>query len=658
MVISYIRQTGRVVFLMDKINYFNFCSAILLIIMLISTFCRKMTRGKTNHIFIIVMSICLASSCFDCLAVWADNEDVRNLTLKTILHTGYMVFHNISTPVYILYIISLTDTWHKIYNNKAFQLILAVPIIVVLLLIVMNSFTGVVFYFDENYVYTRGKLMPILYIAAFIYFVFGISYLVRYRELFNKSRYVSLMAMFILMITAVIVQMILPFLLVEMLVNAIGLLFISMMVQRPEETIDVITGLRKYSAYADDMKRGFKNNKPVDVIMINISNFNSLSEILEYDGMNELLKTLADKLLKTKANADMYYLDKGRFRLVVDKRHSDETKDIAEDVNAIFKEDIIMKEMEINILAYVCILTCPDDINDFNTLMAFGKDFTERSAYTGNVIYAKEIIQKSRYDVLRNIDSVIENAIANNKFKIYYQPIYSVEKKCFTSAEALLRLIDDKYGFVSPEIFIPAAEKSGAIHRIGSYVLDEVCRFISGEDFKDLGLEYIEINLSVAQCMHNSLVDEVMRILNKYSVSVDKINLEITETAADNAQSTMTENINALSERGISFSLDDFGTGYSNIRRVASLPLKIVKLDKSFAITDDNNKMLIVLQNTVKMLKAMNMEIVVEGVETESLVKQFSEMKCEYIQGYYYSKPVPEKEFVEFIRKSNLVISA
>lgn len=643
---------------MDKINYFNFCSVILLIILLISTFCRKMTRGKTNHIFVTLMIVCLASACFDCLAVWADNEEVKNLVLKNILHTGYMIFHNVSTPIYILYLISLTDTWHKIYNNKAFQIILAAPIITALVMLVINSFTGVVFYFDENYVYTRGVLMPVLYVAAFVYLIFGITYLYRYRGLFNTSRYISLMVMFPLTIAAVLVQMFLPFLLVEMLVNAIGLLFVSMMVQRPEETIDIITGLRKYSAYADDMKRGFRNDKPVEVIMVNISNFNSLSEILEYDGMNELLQILADKILKTKVNADMYYLDKGRFRLVVDKRHSSETKKIAETVNEIFKEDIILKEMEINILAYVCILRCPDDINDFNTLIAFGKDFTERSAYTGNVISANEIIQKNRYDVLRNIDAVIENAIANNKFKIYYQPIYSVEKKCFTSAEALLRLIDDKYGFVSPEIFIPAAEKSGAIHRIGAYVMEDVCRFISSDDFKDLGLEYIEINLSVAQCMHSSLVGEVMRILNKYNVSADKINLEITETAADNAQNTMMENITALSERGISFSLDDFGTGYSNIRRVASLPLKIVKLDKSFAITDDNHKMLIVLQNTVKMLKAMNMEIVVEGVETESLVKQFSEMKCEYIQGYYYSKPIPEKEFIEFIKKANVVISA
>lgn len=113
------------------------------------------------------------------------------------------------------------------------------------------------------------------------------------------------------------------------------------------------------------------------------------------------------------------------------------------------------------------------------------------------------------------------------------------------------------------------------------------------------------------------------------------------------------ENLNILASSGIKFSLDDFGTGYSNIRRVASLPLSMVKLDKTFANIEEGPKMNIVLKNTIKMLKAMNMKIVVEEIETENLVNRFSDLKCEYIQGYYYSKPVPEKEFVEFI-KSNI----
>jgi EAL domain-containing protein (putative c-di-GMP-specific phosphodiesterase class I) len=250
------------------------------------------------------------------------------------------------------------------------------------------------------------------------------------------------------------------------------------------------------------------------------------------------------------------------------------------------------------------------------------------------------------------LDGIIESALAEHKFMVYYQPIYSVKEKRFNSAEALVRLYDDKYGFISPEIFIRAAERSGAIHKIGAFVLEEVCRFIASEEFQGLGLEYIEVNLSVVQCIQSGLAGEVMDTLRRYDVSPDKINLEITETAISYSQNILMENLDALTQAGIKFSLDDFGTGYSNVRRIASLPFHLIKLDKTFTDAEHNPKLLIVLKNTIRMIKDMNMEIVVEGIENRKLVEQFAALECEYIQGYYYSKPIPRDEFVTFVRNA------
>ena len=115
----------------------------------------------------------------------------------------------------------------------------------------------------------------------------------------------------------------------------------------------------------------------------------------------------------------------------------------------------------------------------------------------------------------------------------------------------------------------------------------------------------------------------------------------------------MAENFKKLAQAGLSFSLDDYGTGYSNIKRVIQLPLKIIKLDKSFADEKNNPKLWIVIKNTIKMLKDMNMEIVVEGVETSEGLDVFSELQCDFIQGYYFSKPIPKDEFVAFIANAN-----
>ena len=118
------------------------------------------------------------------------------------------------------------------------------------------------------------------------------------------------------------------------------------------------------------------------------------------------------------------------------------------------------------------------------------------------------------------------------------------------------------------------------------------------------------------------------------------------------AQDIVEENILKLSEEGIYFSLDDYGTGYSNISRIMSLPFHIIKLDKSLSDKVGEKKMNILLKNTIRMLKEIGMEIVVEGVETKETLQQFIKMECDYIQGYYFSKPLPEEDFLEFIRKS------
>ncbi|MDE6421733.1 MAG: EAL domain-containing protein, partial [Lachnospiraceae bacterium] len=309
--------------------------------------------------------------------------------------------------------------------------------------------------------------------------------------------------------------------------------------------------------------------------------------------------------------------------------------------------------LNISLAPFLILARCPEEIKDFKALMSFGLDFHMKNDYTGQVMSAGKIYDENQLDIQNNIDLIIEQALENESFQVYYQPIYSTKQGRITSAEALLRLFDPQRGFISPELLIHAAEKSGAIHRIGEFVFEKVCRFIASESFEKLGLDYIEVNLSVAQIMKADLADKLLAIMDKYHISADKINLEITESATAYEQKAMTENLEALAQAGLSFSLDDYGTGYSNIKRVIQLPLKIIKLDKSFVDEKNNPKMWIVIKNTVKMLKDMDMEVVVEGVETQEALDEFAGLQCDFIQGYFFSKPIPKKDFVTFIANAN-----
>lgn len=558
---------------MTKLIHLDIAALLILVIILISQFTRRMSKGTTNHFFIALVIMTILSGAADIWAVVLDNAGSLNLGLRTAAHTLYLLAYNTISPLFLMYVISLTSTWEKITSNKAAACALTLPYLGLIGLLVSNLFTHSIFTFVDG-VYTTMPLSFLPYTMARINILISIAYIIIYRRLFTARKLIALIMMLPVTVCILISKIIFTDTMVMVFGNTVGVVIIAVMIQRPEKLIDSFTGLCKHSAYAASL------------------------------------------------------------------------------INDALHQTVKIDKFDLNLIPYVCLAKCPEDIDNFQSLISFGTDFHEKLPYNGEVIHADGSTVKRMVSLLTGMDSIIERALANHGFHVYYQPIYSIEKKRFVSAEALLRLIDEKEGFISPEIFIPAAEKSGAIHKIGDYVLTEVFQFIASSEYKKLGLEYIEINLSVSQCMHHGLADSILESMSRYGVSSNQVNLEITESAASYDQSVMSENLERLSAAGLTFSLDDYGTGYSNMYRIAALPLKIVKLDKTF-VNNQNSKMWTILQNTVRMIKDLNMEIVVEGIETEEMVKKFSDLKCDFIQGYFFSKPIPQREFVEFIDRWN-----
>ena len=639
----------------ERIFYLDIAALVILVIALLSQLTRRMTKGTANHLFLILVSVTLLSCSLEIWADALDNLCVPDLMLRRFAHSVQMIVYNTTTPCFLLYVLSLTSVWYKLPRQKSMWITLAVPYIADISLLICNIFTGTVVDYPDG-VYTINPMAYVTYATAGFYIIIAMCYVLFYHKLFSFPKIVCLLFQIPLAGVAGVLIPMFPDICVTSFTGAVGILLIIAMIQRPEEIIDSATGLRKMSAYAEDMKKYFLTANQVSIIMVNISNYRTISSIIGYELKNELLMNVGRIMINTKKSiknyGEVYNIGEGCLRLTLNNCDSDHTQKAAEMINSELKKTFKINQYDINLIAYVCTAQCPEDIRDLKSLTTFGAEFSSKIPYNGEVLHASSASVKRSMTLLSEIDCIIDNAFANHGFHVYYQPIYSVENKRFESAEALLRLIDEKDGFISPEIFIPAAEKSGAIHKIGEFVLEEVCRFIGSDEFKKLGLSYIEVNLSVSQCMQHGLSEKILGIMKKYGVSPEQINLEITETAASFDQSVMTENLAELSSAGISFSLDDYGTGYSNMYRIAALPLKIVKLDKSF-VNNQTSKMWTILQNTVKMIKDLDMEIVVEGIETKDMVKKFSDLRCDYIQGYYYSKPVPQDEFVKFVSERN-----
>jgi len=647
-----------------RVIYFTLCAIINIAVLIIAIYARKFTQGSQNKFFLVIAWDAFLSAICDFICTYLQvyaGDFPHKSTILFVSTTLYFIFRNFTMVALCMYVSFLTNFIYvmqeKSLKGKFLSLLVVVPYILNVILIVANIWTGWIFTIDENSIYHRQKLLAFNYAVAFIYTVFGIAVLIAFHKTLSKSRIYAIAFMYFLSISSVLIQFFFPHLLVEMFATSIALFETMILVQRPEELTDSSTGMFNLSAFRKHGKNLFLNKNPASLIFIRITNGKTLLNALDYETYSEFLANINSFILlalkEQKAKGQLYHLQKGRFAILFKGEYTKRSSFFANHLLKTLPRTFKLKNITIETDYKICHTLYDNnsensDFNSFKELMVLAENFDKILKSGKDVITFKDAKSKEMLKQSVSIDSILMEAIRNNLFEMYYQPIYSVSEHRIISAEALIRLKYDGK-FVSPEFFIPAAERNGLIHQIGDFVLESVCQFIASDKFKETGLDYIELNLSVAQCMESGLADKIHNLTRRYGISSDKINLEITETAIDSSANTMLNNIQKLSSLGFAFSLDDYGTGYSNIKRVVTLPLKIIKFDKTFVNEVNNPQMQIVLKNNIEMMKEMKKEIVVEGIETNEMLKVFSDYHCDFIQGFYFSRPLPVNDFCSWV---------
>lgn len=273
----------------------------------------------------------------------------------------------------------------------------------------------------------------------------------------------------------------------------------------------------------------------------------------------------------------------------------------------------------------------------------------ERRLYEEDMIFLDENIIREAYKE-DDVEDMIMNSIRENRVEVFYQPIYSTISKTFESAEALVRIRGKDGAIIMPGSFIEVAEKRGSILPLGAEVFDKVCQFIEEHNMEHMGLHYIEVNLSAVQCGYKNLAVELIETMERHHVEPHCINLEITESASMGNDKIFLDNMYTLKKYGVSFSLDDFGTGQSNLNYIVAMPVDIVKFDRGMTLSYfENAKAKHVMDAAMAMIKGMDLEIVSEGIENAEQLRIMEALGIQYIQGYYFSKPLPENKFIEFV---------
>lgn len=277
----------------------------------------------------------------------------------------------------------------------------------------------------------------------------------------------------------------------------------------------------------------------------------------------------------------------------------------------------------------------------------------------GRNLYDLIHIPKDRYETIKTYNLVkkkIIEAIDDDRVDIYLQPIYSVKAKQFVSAEVLCRIINPDGSIMMPGEFINVAESSGLILELEDIIFEKVCKFIYEQNLKSMGIDYLEVNLSVVKGESEAVRAHYRMILAKYDIDPSMINLEITESASILNKQMLLSNMSRFKSLGFNFALDDFGSGESNLNYVMDMPVSLVKFDKDIIqryFVDEKAK--VVVSSTVNMIHNLGLCIIGEGIETREQLNEMVDLGIDYIQGYYFSKPLSKQDFVSFISNNKAV---
>lgn len=531
-----------------------------------------------------------------------------------------------------------------------------------LILIITSFKTRLIYTITPDGMYKIEWGQIVLYFISATILVYSLIALIKEFKVLPKIKFFTMFSFFVLIGLSDVIEGFYPNVLMTCFASSIAMVLIYVNIQKPETFIDNVTECFNQSAFVIIADKAIKENK-VFCIGVAIEDISFLSTLLSMKTVNSFLRDIAKELKLCGKNLELFYLNQGRFcfvgkapesekpeqEIIITRKYIDS---ITENIVALFKKTWKKENFEFTLFARI-VTFIPDEIKNADDVIDTIDTLISSNQYRSNYPISSQRIDNKNKNKFFKLDSVIKNSLKHDLFSVYYQPIYSCAKQRITGSEALIRMQDEHGNFISPEDFIPVAEKNGCIYKIGEFVFESVCKFIKNIDPEFYGIEKIDVNLSVMQCMQTSMASTLLSIAEIYNTPLVHINFEITETASADYPEVLKQNMLKFAEAGIELSLDDYGSGYANMNYMLLLPFKMIKIDKyiiweAFA----NPKVSLVLAATITMIKSLGMSVLAEGVETKEQKEWLEEHGCDFLQGYYFSRPIPQDEYLEYLENS------
>ena len=518
------------------------------------------------------------------------------------------------------------------------------------LLIIYNLTSGIVFFFDQERIYRRGPLVNAGYGVMFLELLGLILISIANRRSISRPMCKVMQTLPPIVVALTVYQLLYPEELINgaMIVTANIVLLVNFQSRQIEQDVLTLSGNR--GSLHQELILRLGGRQSFQIVAISLQQYRGINQRYGLRRGDGLLCEIARWLEELHPKGKSFRTGNVEFVLLVPYEGTRKADEMVRMVTDRFQEPWMVSGVNITPQAVFAEFICTgveESADDILELLNFS--LSQAKSDKGHMLrFDPGIYEQMRQQ--SRIMNLMQKALREGLFETWYQPVYSCKTGKLTTAEALVRMRDEERNLISPGVFIPLAEENGLIEEITDVVIEQTCRLLADPAAREL--ECVSINLSAQQFLSEDLIRGMDAMMEKYSFDPKRLRLEVTERVLlENAPKTRMV-MEELSRRGFEFSLDDFGTGHSNLSLILEYSFSCIKLDRSLIREyPENERSASIVNAMVKLFQGMGCQITAEGVETQTQAKALEDRGVEWLQGFYYAKPMPVEEFLEMLSR-------
>ena len=603
------------------------------------------TDRPQNNVFLISLLCLIVTAMCNIVCAAAASFPIPSRIARLMMETGNYIFfilHVMQSYLLLYYALFATRSFQRV--RALAHVAYALPLAITEVVILTNPLTHYVWHIDEQIRFVRGTGEIMVYITAAIYFTFCSVLFLRHWSGVTRRKRLILIYSLLISVTGIIVQFLYAAAEAELLFEAMGFMGIMLALEYDEDRLDTGTGVYNRTALLQDMTAYFENGREFYAICLRIANMETLQRVIGASDSELIFKMISDYLVSVHPRYMIYRVHTTAFVLLNLKGNEGQVRFLAQMIAWKLEEGWEYQGRRLPMSGVLMYAGIPGELHSPEDIMLLCesplKNYENGAILAGNDLRA--ILNRA------NLETALHRGLTEHNFRVFYQPVYDPSGEKICSAESLIRLNDPEFGELSPGEFIPAAERNGMIEQLGEYTLEEVCDFLESGVPARIGIRYINVNLSVVQCMNPDFVSRVKRIVSHHTVLPSWINFEITETMAAMDYSTLDAVIRELKSEGFMFSMEGYGTGYSNLYSIFSLEFDMIKMDRRLLWDAEKSEDgWTILENSVRLGHELKHEVVLVGVETKEQFENTLPLKVDWYQGNYFSKPLSREALEE-----------